>query len=280
MNMTDCVNLTILDGVAEVILNRPEKLNALNAPMFDKLNEIILDIAGNASIRAVVIAGAGAGFCSGLDLTSLADGGLGLDLTRREFGIANAVQHVAWGWRALSMPVIAAVHGVAFGAGLQIMSGADIRIGTASARLAIREINWGLVPDMAGNALWRTLVRDDILRELTYSGRELSGRDAERYGFVTSLSDHPAEDAKVLARVIADRSADAIAAAKRLINLAADAEPGEILHRESEEQVTLKSTANWREAVNAGLASIRATDRGDNGDDRIRRRGNRHDADR
>jgi enoyl-CoA hydratase/carnithine racemase len=256
-SMTDCVNLSVVEGVADVRLRRPEKLNALNADMFKRLNEVILALAEARDVRVVVVSGEGRAFCAGLDLAAMASGGIGLDLKDRAFGIANAVQHVAWGWRTLPMPVIAAVHGVAFGAGIQIMAGADIRIGTADARLAIRETNWGLVPDMAGFALWRTLIRDDILRELTYSAREFSGTDAERFGFLTSLSDEPIRDAHALARNIADRSPDAISAAKRLLNLGADAGPAELLLRESEEQLALTDTENQREAVEAGMRKRR-----------------------
>lgn len=251
--MTNCVSLSVEGGIATVRLNRPEKLNAVNAEMFNSINEIILMLAQATDVRVVVLSGEGRAFCAGLDLAAMAKGGIGFDLERREFGISNAVQHAAWGWRSLPVPVIAAVHGVAFGAGLQIMSGADIRIGTAGLKLSIRETKWGLIPDMAGIALWKTLVRDDILRELTYSGREFSGRDAERYGFLTSVSESPWDDALELAREMAARSPDAITAAKRLFNLAADAGTAEILLRESEEQLALKGTANQREAVAAGL---------------------------
>lgn len=253
MVMSDCVTWSVAEGIADVRLNRPDKLNAVNGAMVAALNDVMLALAGTAAVRVVVISGEGRAFCAGLDLAVMAEGGLGLDLAKRDFGNANALQHLAWGWRTLPMPVIAAVHGVAFGAGLQIMSGADIRIGAADARLAIRETSWGLVPDMAGVALWRTLVRDDILRELTYSAREFSGRDAERYGFLTSLSDRPLDDAHNLARIIAERSPDALASAKRLLNLAADAKADEILMRESDEQIALKGTKNQKEAVAAGL---------------------------
>jgi enoyl-CoA hydratase/carnithine racemase len=251
--MANCVNLSVGGGVAEVRLSRPYKLNAVDAEMFNSLNDVILELAQATDVRVVVISGEGRAFCAGLDIAAMAKGGLGFDLELREFGISNAIQHAAWGWRSIPVPVIAAVHGVAFGAGLQIMSGADIRIGTPDLRLSIRETSWGLIPDMAGIALWKTLVRDDILRELTFSGREFSGRDAERYGFLTGVSDSPYQSALELAHEMAARSPDAIAAAKRLFNLAPDVGTAEILLRESEEQLALKGTANQREAVAARL---------------------------
>ena len=132
--------------------------------------------------------------------------------------------------------MIAAVHGVAFGGGLQIIAGADIRIAHPAARFAVRELHWGIVPDMAGMALWRTAVRDDHLRELTYTAREFGAAEAERLGFVTRLADDPLAAALALAAEIAARNPHAIRAAKRLINAAADADAAALLRAESDEQ--------------------------------------------
>jgi enoyl-CoA hydratase/carnithine racemase len=151
------------------------------------------------------------------------------------------------------MPVIAAVHGVAFGGGFQIMSGADIRIAHPQARFAIRETYWGLVPDMAGVALWRTLARDDVLRELTYTAREFDGAEALRHGFVTRLSEDPLGEAMMLARDIAAKNPQAIQGAKRLYNLAADADAATVLLAETEEQLKVIRTPNQVEQVRANM---------------------------
>jgi len=249
--MSDRVRLAIDGGVAEVRLNRPEKLNALDADMFTAIVEVLETLAAAPKVRAVVLSGEGRAFCAGLDMASMSAGGTGLRLDRRPYGPANIVQYVAWGWRTLRMPVIAAVHGVAFGGGLQIMSGADIRIGEPSARFSIREAYWGLIPNIAGTALWRTLVRDDVVRELTYTAREFLGTEAERYGFLTRLSTDPRVDALSLAKAIAERSPDAVRAAKRLYNCAADADAATLLQAESSEQLKLKGSPNQLEAVAA-----------------------------
>jgi len=249
--MSDRVRLTIDGGVAEVRLNRPEKLNALDPQMFTAIVDAIGKLGRMPEVRAVVLSGEGRAFCAGLDMASMSAGGTGLPLDRRSYGPANIVQHVAWGWRALRMPVIAAIHGVAFGGGLQIMSGADIRIGEPSARFSIRETYWGLIPDMAGTVLWRTLVRDDVLRELTYTAREFLGTEAERYGFLTRLSPDPHADALAVAKLIAERSPDAVRAAKRLYNRAADIGAAALLEAESTEQLKLKRSLNQLEAVAA-----------------------------
>jgi enoyl-CoA hydratase/carnithine racemase len=149
--------------------------------------------------------------------------------------------------------VIAAVHGVAFGGGFQIMSGADMRIAHPDTRFAIRESHWGLVPDMAGVALWRTLARDDVLRELSYTAREFDAREGERLGFVTRLSDDPLAGAMALAATIAARSPQAIRGIKRLYNLAADADAAAVLQAETDEQLKVTRTPDQIEQVRANM---------------------------
>ena len=250
----DRIVLTVGDHVAELCLNRPDKLNALDLPMFEKLNGIAARLHEMSDVRVVILHGAGRAFCAGLDLAAMQEGGLGIDLTSRADNGANVVQQAAWGWRTLPVPVIAAVQGVAYGGGLQIIAGADIRIGSPDARLAIREIHWGLVPDMAGMALWRGCVRDDILRELILTGREIYGEEAQRAGFLTSLAVDPLEQARMLAATIAQHSPDAVRAAKQLANLAASgAEVRNVLLAESSAQQALKGTPNQREAVQASV---------------------------
>ena len=250
----DRVTVTIDGPVAEVRLARPDKINALDPAMFSALGAAIDSFADRRDVRCIVLSGEGRGFCAGLDMASMAAGGAGLSATGRTADGAILPQHVAWGWRMLPVPVIAAVHGVAFGGGLQIMSGADIRIAAPDTRFAIRETHWGLVPDMAGFALWRGLMRDDVLRELVYTAREFDAAEALATGFVTRLADDPHAEALALARVVAGRSPHAIRAAKRLANLAHDAEPRAILAAETAEQMALLGTPNMMEAVAANLA--------------------------
>ena len=256
--MNDRVSVAIDAGVAEVRLTRGDKMNALDPAMIDALVGAIDDLHQTPGLRAVVLSGEGRAFCAGLDMASMAaigeGGGLGgASLTDRTHGPANIFQQVAWGWRTLEVPVIAAVHGAAFGGGFQIMSGADIRIAHPETRMAIMEMKWGLVPDMAGVALWRTLVRDDVLRELTYTNREFSGVEAERFGFVTRTSAAPYDEALALARDIAGRNPHAVRASKRLFNLAAESDAATILMAESEEQVRIVRSPNQVEAVTANF---------------------------
>lgn len=252
--MTDRVSIAIADGVADVRLTRADKLNALDPAMFDAIIAAIDRLAGEPGLRAVILSGEGRAFCAGLDMASMAGGGSGIDLATRSHGAANRVQQVAWGWRALAVPVIAAVHGIAFGGGLQIASGADVVLVHPEARLSVMEMKWGIVPDMAGFALWRGRVRDDVLRELAYTAVEFGGTAAVGHGFATRAADDPLGEALALATAIAGRNPHAIRAAKRLANLAVEVDATAILAAESSEQMALLHSPNQIEAVRANIA--------------------------
>ena len=254
--MDDRVSVSILEGIADVRLVRADKMNALDIPMFEALVAATERLAGEKGLRAVVLSGEGPAFCAGLDMGRFAamkdGGGEERDLAMRTHGLANFPQAAVWGWRQLPVPVIAAVHGVALGGGFQLALGADIRILAADARMSIMEIKWGLVPDMAGTPILAGLVRDDILRELTYTGRIFSAREALGYGLATKVCDDPRAAAFELAREIAGRSPDAIRAAKRLLNnLSVD--PAAALLAESIEQMKLMGSPNQLEAVRANI---------------------------
>jgi enoyl-CoA hydratase/carnithine racemase len=223
------------------------------------LVEAVETLKAMSGLRVVVLSGEGRAFCAGLDLSSMQSdrepGGssAGGSLADRTHGIANNAQYAAWGWRELPVPVIAAVHGVAFGAGSQIMAAADIRIVHPDTRIAIMEMKWGLVPDVAGMPLWRTQVADDVLREMIYTNREFNGVEAKEMGFATHVSNDPLAHAMELARVIANKNPHAIRGAKRLCNLMGDATDAELLQAESDEQVLVIRKPNQMEAVMASM---------------------------
>jgi len=250
--MSDCVSITITDHIADVRLTRADKMNALDPAMFREIGAAIDALATRTDVRCVVLSGDGKAFCAGLDMASMAAGGSGTGAERNDQG-SILPQHVTWGWRQLPMPVIAAVHGVAFGGGFQIMSGADIRIAAPTARFAIRESYWGLVPDMAGFAIWRGLVRDDVLRELVYTAREFDAAEALHHGFITRIADDPHAAAMELATAIAARSPHAIRGAKRLCNAAHDLDARGLLELETREQMAVIGKPNMMEAVAANI---------------------------
>ena len=264
--MTDRIEWTRHpDGVVELQLARADKMNALDPAMFDALIEAGEALRGDAAARAVVISGRGKAFCAGLDMASfermqqgagagvLGEGAAGADLLQRTHGISNAAQQVAMVWREVPVPVIAAVHGVAFGGGLQVALGADIRIVAPDTRLSVMEIKWGLVPDMAGMVLMRELARSDVVRELTFTGRVFSGEEALRIGFATRLSADPLAEALQMAHEIAGKSPDAIRAGKRLLNASLAQSAAELLMAESVEQKALIGSPNQAEAVKANM---------------------------
>jgi enoyl-CoA hydratase/carnithine racemase len=256
------VSVSISEGIADVRLTRADKMNALDAAMFGALVATSDRLAHEKGLRAVVLSGEGRAFCAGLDMGRFAamkeNGGNGIaggekrDLTTCTDGLANFPQQAVWGWRQLAVPVIAAIQGVAFGGGFQLSLGADMRLLSPDARMSIMEIKWGLVPDMAGTPILASLVRDDILRELTYTGRIFSAQEAMSYGLATRISDDPLATAFEVAREIAGKSPEAIRAAKRILNnLSVD--PGPALLAESVEQMRLMGSPNQLEAVRANM---------------------------
>jgi enoyl-CoA hydratase/carnithine racemase len=258
--MTDRISIDLKDGVADVRLTRADKMNALDPAMFEAIIDVGAKLAAMKGLRCVVLSGEGKAFCAGLDMASFAamkadgDAVPGVrDLTKRTHGIANRPQHCAWLWRELPVPVIAAVHGVAFGGGFQIALGPDIRYAAPDTRFSVMEIKWGLVPDLAGTQLMRHLAREDIVRELAYTGRIFNAEEAQQYGFVTKVVADPLKAAFETAREIAGKSPDAIRAAKRLLNLAVAGDAKTGLMAESVEQQKLIGMPNQLEAIMSNL---------------------------
>ena len=258
--MTDIVRIVHhTGGVAEVILNRPDKMNAIAPDMFTALIDAGESLITNTSVRAVVLRGEGRAFCAGLDLVNFENMKAGIDmidptrLTERSHGDANKFQRVATVWRDIPVPVIAALHGVAFGGGLQIALGADIRLVTADIKMSIMEIKWGLVPDMAGMIFLRQLMRADVARELIYTGRIIGGTEAVALGLATRVVDDPLASAVQLAQEMTQKSPLALRAAKRMLNQWGDATDAALLLAEADEQSRLIGRAEQMEAVQANL---------------------------
>ncbi len=253
------VTISITSGVADVRLNRPEKLNALDPAMFDALVEAGQRLGADPSVRAIVLSGEGRGFCSGLDFASFAamagaDAGAGVTrpLGRRDEGsIASRGQQAAFVWTELPVPVIAAVHGVALGGGFQIALGADLRIVAPDARLSVLEIRWGLIPDMTGTHMLPRLVPLDVAKELTWTGRMVSGEEAVGLGLATRVSDDPHGDAMALAAALAAANPHAIRAGKRLLNQSGFVSQADQFRDEASTMAALIGSPNQVEAVAA-----------------------------
>jgi enoyl-CoA hydratase/carnithine racemase len=255
MSQAARVRIEVADRVAVVTLTRAEKHNALDVAMFEAIIDAADRLAGEPGLRAVVLHGDGPSFCSGLDVVSIMSGGGGVDglLEPLRGAVPNWFQRAAYGWIALPVPVIAAVHGNCFGGGLQIALGADIRIAAPDTRLSVMEVKWGLVPDMSITRTLPRLVSIDVAKELTYTGRVFDGAEAHRLGIVTRLSEDPFAAARELAAEIASRSPDAVRGAKRLYDEAWSGSVQQTLSLEAEVQLGLIGSANQMAAVAAGF---------------------------
>ncbi len=253
--MSDVVSISVKNHVAYVKLNRADKYNALNMEMFEAIVAAGRSVSKDSSVRAVVLHGEGKGFCSGLDIASLmAEGdittGKGFKLFNKPEGSpANYAQLVGYVWKQVPVPVIAAIHGVAYGGGFQLALAADIRLATRDARFSIMEIKWGLVPDMSGTQTLRDLVRLDVAKELTFTGRVVEAQEAADLGLITKICEQPLEAAADMAQQIANKSPDAIAAGKRLLEEAWHGSSVEGLDLEAHLQKGLLGQANQIEAV-------------------------------
>lgn len=257
--MTDRVRIEIEGQLAIVTLNRAAQHNGMDLAMLEAVRAAAHRLRGETDIRAVILHGDGPSFCAGLDVKAvLGDRRAALTAATALWSpVRNRFQDWSMAWREIPVPVIAAVHGNCLGAGLQLALGADIRIAAADARLSIMEIRWGLVPDMGGAALLRELVSLDVAKELAMTGRVLSGTEAVALRLVTRLSANPLEDARALAREIATRSPDAVAAAKLLLQQAWHADEAGALAAERRWQRRLIGRGNQR------IAALRNTGKGD-----------------
>jgi enoyl-CoA hydratase/carnithine racemase len=250
------VHVEIDDHVAVVTLTRPDKHNALDVAMFEQIIAAGQRVARTPGIRAVVLHGQGPSFCSGLDVVSIMSAGDGLEglVDRARGEVPNWFQQAAHVWLEVPVPVVAAVHGSCFGGGLQIALAADIRIAGPDARLSVMEVKWGLIPDMTITRTLPRLVRIDVAKELTFTGRVFDAAEAVALGVVTRLADDPLAAARALAAEIAARSPDAVRAAKRLYDESWTDGAPQTLALEAELQVGLIGSPNQLAAVTAGFA--------------------------
>ena len=260
--MTDLVTIDInANGVADVRLNRPDKYNALSQEMFLAITNAGESLVDDPSVRAVVLSGNGPGFCAGLDFSSFqrmaGDGAgnrAGEDITPPK-GTApgNHAQQPGMIWKHVPVPVIAAVHGVAYGGGFQVAMGADIRVAAPDSKFSVMEIKWGLIPDCSLTQTLRDLVRLDIAKELTFTGRIVDGIEAAELGLVTQTSATPLETALEMADVIANKSPDAIRLGKQLFEETWRGETDTGLALEASFQGRLIGKENQVEAVKANF---------------------------
>jgi enoyl-CoA hydratase/carnithine racemase len=252
------LDIKITDHVAQVTLARPEKKNAINFDMMDALTAGAQQIADEPSVRAVVMSGAGDCFCAGIDLELLQNVASRMDDTKRQMrvdvqdGLGNLFQRPFLAWRALNVPVIAAIEGVCYGAGMQLALAADFRIAGHDARLSIMEAKWGLIPDMGITSMLPGLMRADQAKALFMTGRVLDPAQAQNLGLITEQAQDPHAAALAMAQDLAGRSPEAVQSSKRLVD-AAWATDRSLLALEAELQANLMGSPNQMETVMAQM---------------------------
>lgn len=262
-NQDDRVTVSIRDGIADVRLNRVDKRNALDSAMFTAIARVGKELANNSELRAVVLSGNGASFCAGLDFggfqamagsTAVSkDDDLSNAGSMESGAITHLAQQICWVWQEVPVPVIAALHGHALGGGLQLALGTDIRIAHPTTQISMREVHWGLIPDMTGTLMLSRLVRDDVAKDLVFSARVISGIEAHELGLVTRVSEIPLEVAMQIAREITGRSPDAVRGAKALINRLSNAGAAEHFAEERRIIYGLIGKPNQVEAVTSNF---------------------------
>ena len=259
--MSGVVEITLEDHVAHVRLNRPDKMNAVDPAMWKALEAAGELLETTKGLRAVVLSGNGRAFCAGLDMATFQTMGAASppELESQASGAAGAArpgnlfQRAALVWKRLPVPVLAALHGVAFGAGAQIALGADVRIAGRDLRFSILEIKWGLIPDVGITQTLRDIVPLDVAKELTFTGRIVAAEEARALGLVTRLADDPLAEAIALAHEIGSKSPDAIRLGKRLLDESWHADEATGLALEARFQSRLIGSENQAEAIRANF---------------------------
>lgn len=260
----DRVRITVADGIADVRMTRADKRNALDMAMFGALADAGDYLKTAPGVRVAVLSGEGKSFCAGLDMSVMtalagnreeaaAQAGDDNPGAMSTSGITHRGQQVAWVWQEVPVPVIAAMHGHALGGGIQIALGADIRVVHPDTKLSVREVYWGLVPDMTGTLFLARLVGADVAKELVFTARIFDGREGHRLGLATRLADDPHAEAMSLAAQIAALSPDAVRGAKELLNQLFNAGAGDQFAREREVIGRLVGRPNQVEAVMASF---------------------------
>jgi len=256
--MSERVLVEVQDGVADVRLNRPEKLNALDNQMFRAIVDAGEGLKNRDDVRAVVLSGEGRSFCAGLDFSSFQAMGSEREGNKAEPTVdhlegrmTHIGQQAAWVWQELEVPVIGAIQGHALGGGFQIAMGPDIRIIHPDTKMSILEIRWGLVPDMGASVTLPSMVGLDVMKEMYFTGKMVSGVEAVELGIATRLDDDPYGSAMELASEIAGKNPEAIRRMKSILNGLCDRTMAERFAAEREHIGALIGSPNQKEAVAA-----------------------------
>jgi len=256
----ECFSVDITDNIAHVILNRPEKRNAMNLAFWRELPQIIRDIDDNATARVIVISSTGPHFSAGLDLSMFEGGGESgqrPDRNQRAVASYNHILHMQKTFNCLEecrLPVIAAVQGGAIGGGVDLSTACDIRYATEDAFFTIQEINIALTADAGTFPRLVKLIPEGIVRELAYTGRAMPAAEAQQVGLVNRVfPDQHAMLAGVMeiAAQIAAKAPVAVYGSKRMINYARDHSTADALDYISIWNTSMMNNEEILEAIKA-----------------------------
>lgn len=216
------LTLRIENHIGILTLNRADKLNAFDMPMFYQIDNTLKQLRRNKTLRALIVNAKGDDFSSGLDVKSVMQNRSNIIRLLWKWlpGQANLAQRMSYAFRTLPVPVIVAIKGRCWGAGLQLALGGDIRIADKNCSLSIMEGRWGLIPDMGGTLALRELMPVDKALELAINAEEINAERALAFGLIRQIDDKPMDVALTLAQQFSERSPDTIGALKKLYHYA------------------------------------------------------------
>jgi 2-(1,2-epoxy-1,2-dihydrophenyl)acetyl-CoA isomerase len=250
------VNLHVHDGIALIQLNRPEKMNAIGALTRQQLSDAIKQAERDDAARVVVLTGSGRAFCSGADVTEMAQGA-GMR-TPEDVGnvLRNEYMPMLTRLRTMPKPVIAAMNGPAVGIGASFALACDIRIATPEAYMLEAFVNIGLAPDGGVSWLLPRMAGTGVAYEMFFTGKPLAAADAHRLGIINRLvpADRLEAEVRELAAHLVTQPRQAMAAAKRAVNHALESSYEEALEFESYLQEAQAASPEFAEGVQAFLA--------------------------
>ena len=249
-------NLTVLEkrdgGVATLVMNRPDRLNAVNHELATALNQALERVSGDEAVRVVVVTGAGRAFCSGGDLTAIGKGHREKNTDQLQPILRSGMQMVLK-MRTMPKPVIAAVHGPAAGAGMNIALAADIRIASDDAIFGQSFAKVGLFPDYGGTFFLPELVGPSVAAEMLYTGDMIDAQTALRLGVVNHVVPLAQLEAETnaLAQKIAQGPPLAIRALKRTLLAGSREKLEKALELEVQEQMKCFASEDCGEGIRA-----------------------------
>ncbi|AJE15203.1 crotonase/enoyl-CoA hydratase family protein [Stutzerimonas balearica] len=262
MNEYKAFRVELADKVAQVVIDRPEKINAMSADFWAEIVDVFRWVDDTDEVRVVVLSGAGPHFSSGIDLQLLAQVGaqLGKDVGRNAEQLRRKILSLQASFNAVDhcrKPVIAAIQGYCLGGAIDLISACDMRYCSADARFSIKEIDMGMAADVGTLQRLPRIIGDGMMRELAYTGRTLDGAEAQAIGLVNRVYENPEalmEGVNELARQIAEKSPLAIRGTKEMIRYMRDHRVDDGLEYIATWNAAMLQAADLRVAVAAHMA--------------------------